>query len=121
MAFMLYGIPNCDSVKAARKWLSGKGVDYAFHDYKKMGVDRSRLAAWIEELGWESLLNKSGTTFRKLPESEKVGIDAERAFALMVEQPSMIKRPILDLGDRRVVGFKPDAYEEIGEFTVVSS
>ncbi len=109
----LYGILNCDTIRAARKWLDQNGVDYAFHNYKTAGVDRSRLSAWIDEFGWEKLLNKSGTTFRKLPEAAKADLDAEKAAALMFDQPSMIKRPVLDLGERRVIGFKPDVYRDV--------
>ncbi|MBN8528098.1 MAG: ArsC family reductase [Caulobacterales bacterium] len=106
----MYGIPNCDTVKKARTWLDQNGVAYVFHDYKKAGVDRARLAAWVEELGWETVLNRAGTTFRALSETDKAGLEANKAIELMLVQPSMIKRPMLDLGDRRVVGFKPDVY-----------
>lgn len=111
MTATLYGIANCDTVKRARAWLDGHGVAYAFHDYKKAGIDRARLETWTGEHGWETLLNRAGTTFRKLPESDRSDIDANKAIALMLEQPSMIKRPVLDLGDRRIVGFKPATYE----------
>lgn len=107
----LYGIPNCDTVKKARTWLEGRGVAYTFHDYKKAGIDEARLRSWVDELGWETVLNRAGTTFRKLPEADRQGLDADEAVALMLAQPSMIKRPILDLGDRRIAGFKPEAYE----------
>lgn len=110
MPVTLYGIPNCDTIKKARKWLEERGVAYAFHDYRKDGVDAGRLRAWVDELGWEALLNRAGTTFRALPEAEKQGLDAERAIALMLASPAMIKRPLLDLGERRVAGFKPDIY-----------
>ncbi|MBX3476375.1 MAG: arsenate reductase [Brevundimonas sp.] len=110
----LYGIPNCDTVKKARTWLDQHGVAHAFHDYKKAGIERGRLEAWVVELGWETVLNRAGTTFRALPEADKAGLDAERAVALMLAQPSMIKRPILDLGDRRVAGFKPEIYAGLG-------
>lgn len=106
----LYGIPNCDTVKKARVWLDQHGVAYAFHDYKKAGIDRARLEAWVGELGWETVLNRSGTTFRALPDADKTGLDANKAVDLMLAQPSMIKRPILDLGDRRIAGFKPEIY-----------
>ncbi len=106
----MYGIPNCDTVKKARVWLDQHGVAYAFHDYKKAGADRARLEQWVDEHGWETVLNRAGTTFRKLPEADRVGLDRDKAVALMLAQPSMIKRPVLDLGDRRLVGFKPDAY-----------
>ncbi|WP_374570099.1 ArsC family reductase [Phenylobacterium sp.] len=106
----IYGIKACDTMKKARDWLDGHGVAYAFHDYKTAGIDRARLEAWVRALGWEPLLNKAGTTFRKLPDEAKQGIDADKAIELMLAQPSMIKRPVLDLGDRLLVGFKPDAY-----------
>lgn len=106
----MYGIPNCDTVKKARVWLEAKGVDYAFHDYKKAGIDRAHLEAWVKELGWETVLNRAGTTFRKLPEADKANLDAAKAIDLMLAQPSMIKRPIVDLGGRRIAGFKPDIY-----------
>lgn len=106
----LYGIPNCDTVKKARVWLDQHGVAYAFHDYKKAGIDRARLEAWVGELGWETVLNRSGTTFRALPDADKTGLGANKAVDLMLAQPSMIKRPILDLGDRRIAGFKPEIY-----------
>ncbi len=107
----LYGIKNCDTMKKARAWLDARGVAYRFHDYKTAGIDANRLASWCRELGWETLLNRSGTTFRKLPESRKQSLDAKAALALMLEQPSMIKRPVLDLGARRLVGFDVDVYE----------
>lgn len=106
----LYGIPNCDTVKKARVWLDEAGVAYAFHDYKKAGAGPAALRAWIAEHGWETVLNRAGTTFRKLPEADRTGLDADRAVALMVAQPSMIKRPVLDLGGRTLVGFKPDIW-----------
>jgi len=108
----LYGIKNCDTVKKARAWLAGEGVAYDFHDYKTEGVDEARLRAWAEELGWEKLLNRAGTTFRKLPEADKEELDEEKAIALMLAQPSMIRRPVLDLGDRRLAGFGEDAYRD---------
>ena len=107
----LYGIPNCDTVKKARTWLGANEVAYAFHDYKKAGIDEARLRRWSAEAGWEKLLNRAGTTFRKLPDAEREGLDEGRALALMLDQPSMIKRPVLDLGGRLVVGFKPEQYE----------
>jgi arsenate reductase len=106
----LYGIPNCDTVKKARVWLDQHGRAFAFHDYKKLGVDRPTLAGWVTEHGWETVLNRAGTTFRALPDADKAGLDAERAIALMLAQPSMIKRPVLDLGDCTIVGFKPEIY-----------
>lgn len=108
---ILYGIPNCDTIKKARKWLESHEIAYDFHDYKKAGVDEGLLRGWIGELGWETLLNKAGTSFRKLPDADKENIDAEKALALMLANPSMIKRPVLDDGKRKIVGFKPDIYE----------
>ena len=109
----MYGIRNCDTVKKARAWLEEKGVEYRFHDYKVAGVERERLNRWAREVGWETLLNRSGTTFRKLPDGEKVGLTEPRAIELMLAQPSMIKRPVLELPDGNlVVGFKPAEYEE---------
>src|SRR5690349_8335757 len=112
MSITLYGIKNCDTMKKARAWLDAKGVSYAFHDYKAEGIDRSRLEAWARDVGWETLLNRAGTTFRKLPDADKAGLGESKAIALMLEQPSMIKRPVLDLGGRLVVGFKAEQYEE---------
>jgi arsenate reductase len=111
MTLTMYGIKNCDTVAKARKWLEDRGLAYGFHDYKAVGIDRARLEAWVEELGWEPLLNRAGTTFRKLDEGDKQNIDREKAIGLMLANPSMIKRPVLDLGERRLVGFKPDLYE----------
>ena len=106
----MYGIPNCDTVKKARVWLDQHGVAYAFHDYKKAGADRAKLEQWADEHGWETVLNRAGTTFRKLPDADKANLDRDKAVVLMLAQPSMIKRPVLDLGDRQLVGFKPEAY-----------
>jgi len=106
----IYGIKNCDTMKKARAWLDGRGVAYAFHDYKASGIERGRLQGWAQAVGWETLLNRAGTTFRKLPEADKDGLNESKAIALMLAQPSMIKRPVLDLGDRLLVGFKPDHY-----------
>ncbi|MCB5176825.1 ArsC family reductase [Microvirga lenta] len=108
----LYGIKNCDTVKKARAWLDANGVPYAFHDYKAQGIDRARLESWVRSLGWETLLNRAGTTFRKLPDADKTGLDEGRALALMLDQPSMIKRPVLDLDGRLIVGFKAEQYEQ---------
>ena len=102
MTKTLYGIKACDTMKKARAWLDGHGVAYAFHDYKTAAIDRTRLQAWVDELGWEAVLNRAGTTFRKLPESDRQNLDAAKAVELMLAQPSMIKRPILDLGVRRI-------------------
>jgi arsenate reductase len=106
----LYGIKACDTMKKAREWLDGRGVGYAFHDYKTTGIDRPRLEAWADKVGWETLLNRAGTTFRKLPQADKAPLDRAKAIELMLAQPSMIKRPVLDLGGRLIVGFKPDIY-----------
>jgi arsenate reductase len=106
----LFGIPNCDTVKKARVWLDQRGVAHVFHDYKKAGVDRTRLASWVAEHGWATVLNRAGTTFRALPDAEKADLDGAKAVSLMLAQPSMIKRPMLDLGRRTLVGFKPDLY-----------
>ena len=113
MTVILYGIPNCDTVKKARAWLGERGVDHVFHDYKKVGVDPNMLRHWVERLGWETVLNRAGTTFRKLPEAERTGIDADAAVALMLAQPSMIKRPMLVRGDVLEAGFKPERYAAI--------
>ncbi|WP_292066129.1 arsenate reductase [Brevundimonas sp. UBA7664] len=113
MTLTLYGIPNCDTVKKARVWLDQHGVAFDFQDYKKAGIDRPRLEGWVAEHGWETVLNRAGTTFRALPDADKTGLDAGKAVALMLAQPSMIKRPVLDLGDRTLVGFKPERYAAI--------
>ncbi len=110
MAITLYGIKNCDTMKKACAWLDAHGVACAFHDYKTQGIDAAHLEAWSKELGWDVLLNRSGTTFRKLPESEKENLTERKAIALMLAQPSAIKRPVLDLGGKRLVGFRPDIY-----------
>lgn len=112
MTATMYGIKNCDTVAKARKWLEDRGLAYAFHDYKTAGIDRATLEGWVQEHGWEVILNRAGTTFRKLDEADKQNLDADKAIGLMLAQPSMIKRPVLDLGDRRLVGFKPDIYEQ---------
>ena len=106
----LYGIRNCDTVKKARAWLDGNGIPYAFHDYKTQGVDADRLTEWVDRMGWEKLLNRSGTTFRKLPDAEKIDLDRARAIALMLANPSAIRRPVLVIGDEAIVGFDPDRY-----------
>jgi arsenate reductase (glutaredoxin) len=110
MPLTMFGIPNCDTVKKARVWLDQHGVAYAFHDYKKSGIDRAHLEQWVAAHGWETVLNRSGTTFRALPDADKADLTADKAIRLMLAQPSMIKRPVLDLGDRTLVGFKPDIY-----------
>ncbi len=112
MPVTLYGIKNCDTMKKARAWLDAKGVAYAFHDYNAEGIDRAQLEAWAGHIGWETLLNRAGTTFRKLPDAEKTNLDERKAIALMLDQPFMIKRPVLNIGERLLVGFKPEQYEE---------
>ena len=107
----IYGIRNCDTMKKARAWLDARGVAYAFHDYKTAGIERGMLEGWVREAGWETLLNRAGTTFRKLSEHDKEGLTERKAVALMLHQPSMIKRPVLDVGGKLFVGFKPDVYE----------
>lgn len=110
LVITLYGIRNCDTVKKARAWLDNREIAYVFHDYKTAGIDAERLQRWCKEQGWETLLNRSGSTFRKLPEADKRGLDERKAIALMLAQPSMIKRPVLDLGKQLLVGFKPELY-----------
>ena len=110
MTVTLYGIKNCDTMKKARAWLDKKGVAYDFHDYKAAGIARSRLEQWAGTVGWEMLLNRAGTTFRKLPDKDKEGLTEKKAIALMMQQPSMIKRPVLDIGGKLLVGFKPEDY-----------
>ena len=111
---ILYGIANCDTVQKARTWLDGRGIAFRFHDYKKAGADPELLAKWAGQVGWEALLNRGGTTFRKLADSDKADIDESKAVALMTAQPSLIRRPVLEQGDELLVGFKPSAYEEAG-------
>ena len=111
MGITIYGIKNCDTMKKARAWLDKAGVEYAFHDYKTAGIEREQLERWSKKAGWEILLNRAGTTFRKLPDKDKEGVTEKKAIALMLSQPSMIKRPVLDLGGGKIlVGFKPDEY-----------
>ena len=110
MSVTLYGIPNCDTVKKARDWLDARGVAYAFHDYKKLGADPAKLMQWAAEAGWEVLLNRAGTTFRKLPDADKQGLDAAKAVALMAANPSCIKRPVLVHPGGLLVGFKSDQW-----------
>jgi len=111
----IYGIKNCDTMKKARAWLDGHGIAYDFHDYKTAGIDRARLKGWAAKLGWETLLNRAGTTFRKLPDADKAGLTESKALSLMLDQPSMIKRPVLEAGGKLLVGFKPDVYaKELG-------
>jgi arsenate reductase len=114
MTIRLYGIKNCDTMKKARAWLDKHKVEYAFHDYKSAGIDKDRLEGWANKAGWEILLNKAGTTFRKLPDKDKDGLTEKKAIALMLAQPSMIKRPVLELPrGKLIVGFKPDEYEAV--------
>lgn len=110
MTVTVYGIKNCDTMKKARAWLDAHGVAYRFHDYKRDGIDKARLTHWCGEAGWEALLNRAGTTFRKLSDTDKAGLDERRAVALMLAQPSLIKRPVVETGKRIVVGFKPEIY-----------
>ena len=111
MPITIYGIKNCDTMKKARAFLDRKGVAYDFHDYKSQGIERGRLEGWAKKAGWETLLNRVGTTFRKLPEKDKEGLTEKKALALMLAQPSMIKRPVLELGGGKIlVGFKPEDY-----------
>jgi arsenate reductase len=110
-AITIYGIKNCDTMKKARAWLDKHGVDYAFHDYKTAGIERKRLEQWSKKVGWETLLNRAGQTFRKLSDKDKSGINENKAIALMLAQPSMIKRPVLDVGGGKLlVGFAPEVY-----------
>jgi arsenate reductase len=111
-AVTIYGIKNCDTMKKARAWLDGHGVAYGFHDYKAAGIDRGRLEGWARETGWEVLLNRAGTTFRALPDRDRQGLTESKAISLMAAQPSMIKRPVLDIDGKLVVGFKPELYDK---------
>ena len=110
MPITIYGIKNCDTMKKARVWLDTHGVAYAFHDYKAAGVEKDKLKQWSDKVGWETLLNRAGTTFKKLDDADKENLTEKKALALMLAQPSMIKRPVLDLGGKLLVGFKPDIY-----------
>jgi arsenate reductase len=109
----IYGIKNCDTMKRARAWLDGHKVDYDFHDYKTAGIDRAMLEGWIKKVGWEVLLNRAGTTFKKLPDADKEGLTEKKAIALMLAQPSMIKRPVLEAKGKLTVGFKPEDYKKL--------
>ena len=108
----IYGIKNCDTMKKARAWLDQHGVAYEFHDYKTAGIEREQLERWAREVGWETLLNRAGTTFRKLPDKDKAAITEKKAIALMLDQPSMIKRPVLEAKRKLIVGFKPETYDQ---------
>ncbi len=109
----IYGIKNCDTMKKARAWLDARKVDYTFHDYKTEGIDKPTLEGWVKALGWETVLNRAGTTFRKLPDADKDGLTEKKAIALMLAQPSMIKRPVLSAKGKLVAGFKPEEYEKV--------
>lgn len=110
MTTTIYGIKACDTMKKARTWLDTHGVDYAFHDYKTDGIGRDVLTSWVDLMGWETLLNRAGTTFRKLPDLDKTMLDGAKAISLMFAQPSMIKRPVLDVNGSLIIGFKPENY-----------
>ena len=114
MPVTLYGIRNCDTMKKAWTWLDAHGVAYDFHDYKKRGIDEATLRGWAGQLGWEVLLKRAGTTFRALPDADKADLGEDKAIALMLANPSMIKRPVLDSGGQLLVGFKPDLYDAAG-------
>ncbi len=109
----IYGIKNCTTMKKAMQWLDEHGIEYQFHDYRKAGLDEAQLLAWEQELGWEVLLNRRGQLWRKLPQEVRDRIDRDSALQLMRDNPGIIKRPLLDLGDRRVVGFDPERYREL--------
>lgn len=112
MSVTIYGIKNCDTIKKARNWLESHDVAYRFHDYKAEGIEQAKLVEWCERAGWETVLNRAGTTFRKLPDVDRQDLDAEKAIALMLAQPSMIKRPVLEADGKLLIGFKPERYEE---------
>lgn len=107
----IYGIKNCETMKKARAWLDQQGVVHGFHDYKSAGIERATLEGWARKVGWEALLNRAGMTFRNLPDKDKGGLDERKALDLMLAKPSMIKRPVLDVGGKLLVGFKPESYE----------
>jgi Spx/MgsR family transcriptional regulator len=113
MTITIYGIKNCDTMKKARSWLEERAIAYCFHDYKAEDIDRDHLQAWCKQAGWETVLNRAGTTFRKLDDADKSGLTEEKAIALMLAQPSMIKRPVLEMGDQLTIGFKPELYADI--------
>ena len=110
MTITIHGIKNCDTMKKARAWLEEAGLAHDFHDYKTAGIAPAKLQAWVRKAGWEALLNRAGTTFRKLPKDQRQGLDEARAMALMLAQPSMIKRPVLTHGDKLIIGFDPTRY-----------
>jgi arsenate reductase len=113
MATKIYGIKTCDTMKKAFDWLKTNGIDYDFHDYRAAGIDADKVREWVGRLGWEKVLNKASTTFRDLPAADKADLDEDKAIALMVREPTMIKRPVLETGDRIANGFKPAVYEEL--------
>ncbi len=113
MTVTIYGIKNCDTMKKARAWLDAHRIAYEFHDYKTQGIERGRLEGWAKQVGWETLLNRAGTTFRKLPDKDKEGVTEAKAIKLMLDQPSMIKRPVLESGRKLLVGFKPEEYGKV--------
>ena len=116
---ILYGIPNCDTIRKARRWLTEAGIEYHFHDYRKNPLEQTTLQQWAEELGWEALLNRRGTTWRQLDERQRANIDEEKAITLMQTQPALIKRPLLDTGKTRLLGFSSEQYHnELAEFSV---
>jgi arsenate reductase len=112
-AITVYGIKNCDTMKKARAWLDKRSVEYVFHDYKAEGISKTQLEAWAKKAGWEVLLNRAGTTFRKLSDADKENLTEKKAISLMAAQPSMIKRPVLDAGGKLTVGFQPEAYKKV--------
>ncbi|MBZ9696718.1 MULTISPECIES: ArsC family reductase [Mesorhizobium] len=112
MTITMYGITNCDTIKKARVWLESHDLPYRFHDYRAEGIEAGKLNGWAGKVGWEKLLNKGSTSFRELPEADKQGLDEKKAKALMLAKPTMIRRPVLEIGDRVVVGFKPEVYEQ---------
>jgi Spx/MgsR family transcriptional regulator len=109
----IYGIPNCDTMKKARRWLEANGVEYSFHDYRKLGVPEKKLRAWVKQAGWETVLNKRGTTWRKLDDEVRNTIDTESAIRIMLEHPGIIKRPVLESGRRLLIGFKENDYQQL--------
>jgi arsenate reductase len=109
----IYGIKNCDTMKKTRTWLEAHKVAATFHDYKASGIDKATLEGWAKKVGWDVLLNRAGTTFKKLPDADKEGITEKKAIALMLAQPSMIKRPVLEAKGKLTVGFKPEEYKKL--------
>jgi arsenate reductase (glutaredoxin) len=113
MSVTIYGIRNCDTMKKARDWLDRHGISYRFHDYKTEGIDRAHLEAWSSEAGWDVVLNRTGTTFRALPDDQRASLTEEKAIDLMLAQPSMIKRPVLETDGKLSIGFRPDDYASL--------